>query len=217
MPTTRITPYICLPLLLAVAAGAEPLREIAAWSRAPESCERRALVQHLSHEDVRVRSAALDLLELITGRDFGLDPWLAPADVPADVRKSLEEWSKAEELAGKVRQSLPGTQIEAIALDDTGHLSAALKKADLLLQMTSLGLHDEDPAPMPLELLEVNSSLRIFDAIYRPTPLLKRAQTLGLAAADGSDMLIYQGAASFEIWTGKSAPLEAMRRGFNQI
>lgn len=124
---------------------------------------------------------------------------------------------KAEELASKVRQSLPGTQISAIALEDTAQLSAALKKADLLIQMTSLGLHDEDPAPMPLELLEVNTSLRVFDAIYRPTPLLKRAQALGLAAADGSDMLIYQGAASFEIWTGKSAPLAEMRRGFNQI
>ena len=113
MPTTRITPYICLPLLLAVAAGAEPLREIAAWSRAPESCERRALVQHLSHEDVRVRSAALDLLELITGRDFGLDPWLAPADVPADVRKSLEEWSKAEELAGDMATAPDTAQLAA--------------------------------------------------------------------------------------------------------
>ena len=70
---------------------------------------------------------------------------------------------------------------------------------------------------MPLELLEVNTSLHVFDAIYRSTPLLERARALGLAAADGSDMLIFQGAASFEIWTGKKAPLAEMRRGFNQI
>lgn len=125
--------------------------------------------------------------------------------------------AKGEELAQKVREALPGTQICAIALDDREMLSSALKKADLLLQMTSLGLHDGDPAPMPLELLEVNTSLHVFDAIYRSTPLLERARALGLAAADGSDMLIFQGAASFEIWTGKKAPLAEMRRGFNQI
>ena len=80
----------------------------------------------------------------------------------------------------------------------------------------SLGLHDEDPAPMDLELLRSNPELRVFDAIYRPTPLLKRAAELGLRAADGSEMLIFQGAASCEIWTGKPAPLAAMRRGFKE-
>ena len=59
-PTTH---FLLLPLLLMMATGAEPLREIATWTRQPESCERRALLQHLRHEDVRVRSAALDLLE----------------------------------------------------------------------------------------------------------------------------------------------------------
>ena len=106
--------------------------------------------------------------------------------------------------------------MSAIPLADEGALAAAVANADLLLQVTSLGLHDEDPAPMDLELLRSNPGLRVFDAIYRPTPLLKRAAELGLQAADGSEMLIFQGAASFEIWTGKKAPLEAMRKGFKE-
>ena len=38
-----------------------------------------------------MRSAALDLLELVTGRDFGLDPWLQPTEVPADVQAALAQ------------------------------------------------------------------------------------------------------------------------------
>ncbi len=113
MPSTRITSLIYLPLLLTIASGAEPLREIAAWQRSPESCERRALLQHLRHEDVRVRSAALDLLEFITGRDFGLDPWLAPAEVPEEVQRALEEWSAVEESAGDAATAPEPEQLAA--------------------------------------------------------------------------------------------------------
>ena len=104
--------------------------------------------------------------------------------------------------------------MSAIPLADEGALAAAVANADLLLQVTSLGLHDEDHAPMDLELLELNPALRVFDAIYRPTPLLKRAAQLGLPAADGREMLIYQGAASFEIWTNIKPSIDAMRRGY---
>ena len=123
---------------------------------------------------------------------------------------------KAEALAEKVLCHCRDTHFSAIPLGDEGKLAAAIEKADLLLQVTSLGLHDDDPAPMDLELLKSNPSLRVFDAIYRPTPLLKKAKELGLPAADGKEMLIFQGAASFEIWTNQKAPIEAMRKGYDQ-
>lgn len=121
---------------------------------------------------------------------------------------------KAETLVQKVAAHANGIPVNAISLSDTTGLRNALEKADLLLQLTSLGLHDEDPAPIDLKLLELNSALHVFDAIYRPTPLLMRAKELGLPAADGKEMLIFQGAASFEIWTGLKAPLDAMRKGY---
>lgn len=123
---------------------------------------------------------------------------------------------KAVSLARQVSFHACDSTVEAISLADRNRLVRLLEEADLLIQATSLGLHDEDPAPMDLELLRSNPGLRVFDAIYRPTPLLKRAAELGLQAADGSEMLIFQGAASFEIWTGKKAPLEAMRKGFKE-
>lgn len=123
---------------------------------------------------------------------------------------------KAGSLVRQISERVPESSVDAIALSDRDRLAALLEKADLLIQATSLGLHDEDPAPMDLGLLEINPVLRVFDAIYRPTPLLKRAAELGLPAADGSEMLIFQGAASFEIWTGQTAPVAAMRRGFKE-
>lgn len=123
---------------------------------------------------------------------------------------------KARLLAEKVAPHGPETSLLSIPLADHEALAEAVMKADLLLQVTSLGLHDENPAPMDLELLKLNPRLRVFDAIYRPTPLLKRAAELGLPAADGKEMLIYQGAASFEIWTGIKPDISAMRRGFEQ-
>ncbi|MFN7210267.1 MAG: shikimate dehydrogenase, partial [Aggregatilineales bacterium] len=50
--------------------------------------------------------------------------------------------------------------------------------------------------------------------IYRPlqTKLMRDAERSGLRAIGGLGMLVYQGAAAFELWTGKKAPIELMRR-----
>ena len=123
---------------------------------------------------------------------------------------------KAEALAERVKKYSPELELDAVSLADSAALKKAVGKADLLLQLTSLGLHDDDPSPLDPELLKLNPELRIFDAIYKPTPLLKYGAGLGLRVADGREMLIWQGAASFEIWTGKQAPVEAMREGFKK-
>jgi shikimate dehydrogenase len=52
------------------------------------------------------------------------------------------------------------------------------------------------------------------DIVYNPieTKLTKDAKAAGAKVVSGVEMLIYQGAASFEIWTGKSAPVDVMRQ-----
>jgi shikimate dehydrogenase len=52
------------------------------------------------------------------------------------------------------------------------------------------------------------------DIVYSPveTKLAKEAKKAGARVISGVDMLIHQGAASFEIWTGRKAPLEVMRQ-----
>jgi shikimate dehydrogenase len=54
----------------------------------------------------------------------------------------------------------------------------------------------------------------VYDLVYRPlyTPLLLAAQRRGATIVPGLDMLIGQGAAAFQIWTGLPFPVEAVRR-----
>jgi shikimate dehydrogenase len=53
----------------------------------------------------------------------------------------------------------------------------------------------------------------LLDVVYATgeTPIVGAARAAGAEAADGREMLLLQGAASFELWTGRPAPLEAMR------
>lgn len=116
---------------------------------------------------------------------------------------------RASELAGRL-----GGGAEAFALGDRGRLAAALREADLIVQATSLGLRADDPPPIDLELLKLAApGCAVIDLVYLPTPLLRRAAELGLAACDGREMLLRQGAASFRFWTGAEPPVEEMRRG----
>lgn len=123
---------------------------------------------------------------------------------------------KAEQLAAELRRSFPGVPVETGGLADRERLANWLRRSDFLIQATSLGLKDEDAPPIPLELLRPDLKLALFDTIYRETPLLLKARELGLPAAGGKEMLIRQGARSFELWTGREAPLEAMRNGFDK-
>jgi shikimate dehydrogenase len=54
----------------------------------------------------------------------------------------------------------------------------------------------------------------VVDMVYRssPTPLLATAREHGARTLDGLEILVAQGALSFELWTGRAAPLEIMRR-----
>ena len=52
----------------------------------------------------------------------------------------------------------------------------------------------------------------VYDLVFNPrvTPLLRLAQKAGADILGGLPMLVYQGAASFELWTGRKAPVDIM-------
>jgi shikimate dehydrogenase len=85
------------------------------------------------------------------------------------------------------------------------------QRADLLVNATSVGLDDPDAAPIDLSTLERFGT--VVDFVYRDggTALLRAAQARGIATVDGLEILVRQGARSFTIWTGREAPVEAMR------
>ncbi|HEY4188954.1 MAG TPA: shikimate dehydrogenase [Candidatus Limnocylindrales bacterium] len=86
-------------------------------------------------------------------------------------------------------------------------IEAELAKSKILVNATSIGLHG-DVSPLPAEIL--NGELLVLDLIYARTRLLREAAAAGCTTADGEAMLLNQGAAAFNLWTGQPAPLEVM-------
>jgi shikimate dehydrogenase len=85
---------------------------------------------------------------------------------------------------------------------------------ELIANTTAVGLAGEDPfAELPLARDAFGPGQVVVDMVYgaRPSELLAAAQAAGAATVDGIEVLVRQGALSFEIWTGRRAPVDTMR------
>ena len=92
-------------------------------------------------------------------------------------------------------------------------LQKELKCTDILINATSVGMSPNVEASIvKREMLQDN--MTVFDIVYNPleTKLLKEARAAGAKTISGVKMLVYQGALSFELWTGKKAPIEKMMK-----
>lgn len=85
-------------------------------------------------------------------------------------------------------------------------------RAEALVNATSVGMAPEIEE-LPARGLAFSAFRVVMDIVYSPleTRLLREAAQAGCLVVNGLEMLLLQGAAQFEIWTGKAAPLEAMR------
>ncbi len=124
-------------------------------------------------------------------------------------RKQELDW--AVELAGSV-SSFSGRKVKALELNEP-NLKAALVPADVVVNATSVGMSPNNgQSPVARELLR--PGLVVFDIVYSPvkTRLLSEAEQAGAVTVNGLDMLVWQGALAFELWTGAKAPVEVMRK-----
>jgi shikimate dehydrogenase len=92
-------------------------------------------------------------------------------------------------------------------------LGLALSGAGLLVNATTLGGSETSDRSPVSDSVSLDLDLTVFDLVYWPrrTALLRRAVSAGCRVVEGLDMLVEQGARSFESWTGTAAPLEVMR------
>lgn len=122
---------------------------------------------------------------------------------------------KARDLAETLKPFFQDTRLQGVedrlkALSwDEDMIAHELNTIDLVVNASSLGLKASDPSALDSRILQPH--LCIYDTIYRPTKLMNAASAAGARAANGLSMLLHQGALSFEIWTGRQAPLETMR------
>ena len=107
-------------------------------------------------------------------------------------------------------------RVEAVPLhspEDT--LERAASESELVVNCTTMGMkHGPDETHSPIPARYIPSRALVYDLVYNPpeTPLLREAARAGAATLGGLPMLVYQGAAAFQLWTGQKAPVEVMMR-----
>jgi shikimate dehydrogenase len=123
-------------------------------------------------------------------------------------RKLELNW--AVELADNISRLL-GKKVKALELNEK-NLSTTLEDTDILVNATSVGMNP-DISQSPVDKRLLKPELVVFDIIYNPikTRLLTEAREAGAKTIGGLDMLVWQGALAFEMWTGTKAPVEIMK------
>ena len=123
--------------------------------------------------------------------------------------------NRTVERAQRLAQLAHGQEVTAQAIPLAGkELAAEAAQAELIVNCTSMGMaHGPDPAGTRLSWQQIRRVALVYDLVYNPleTPLLRAAARGGAHTLGGIHMLVYQGAASFELWTGRPAPVEVMR------
>lgn len=110
-------------------------------------------------------------------------------------------------------KTVPSLINEKLEFISDRQLEDVITRCHLLVNASSVGMKHVDPSLIDKDLLAKNKNLSVYDVVYnRTTQLIRDAKDLNLQAADGRNMLLYQGAAAFELWRGREAPIEEMRK-----
>ena len=170
---------------------------------------------HGDNTDVEGFRRALRLF--LDGSGKGLDVLLLGAGgaARAALLGLLEEgasrisvYNRTKERARAVARRIGGPEVEVIPV--LRHLED--RAFDLVVNATSLGLRPDDDSPVDFDML--GRAGAAMDLVYgrHTTAFVAAAEAAGIRAIDGMEMLVQQGAVSFERWWGREAPVEAMRR-----
>lgn len=121
------------------------------------------------------------------------------------VNRTLE---KAQNLTAGIHKKFGDCKTKALSF--SSDLPKIIDSADLVVNSTPVGWNGE----LVIEPDLLHSGQVVMDLVYIPeeTKLLQEAKSRGVKIIPGKLMLLYQGAASFEIWTKTQAPLEDMRK-----
>lgn len=117
--------------------------------------------------------------------------------------REVRVWNRTPARARELCADLGGTPVPAA------------EPADLLVNCTSVGLHPSQDAfkPLPVDADDVTSYECVVDLVYRDTetPLVQAARARRVPVVGGRELLVRQGVLSFEMFTGRVAPIEVMR------
>ena len=160
-------------------------------------------------EDLGLKLAGLKVLLIGTGGAGQVAALRLAMEGVAELFVTDYVISKAEAVAAEIRKRYPRVKVT---------VGFPKGEMDLLLNATPIGLKAGDPSPLDEKQFSLRQARAVYDMIYKPaeTKLLATAKAAGCKTSNGLGMLLHQGAAAFEIWTGKTAPIDVMRRALEQ-
>ena len=131
--------------------------------------------------------------------------------------KKDEFYANGEKTVEKIKKAVPTIgKVYIEDLDNTELLGKVLSESDILINATRAGMSPlQDVIPVPAEFL--HKDLAVADVVYNPreTLLVQKAKETGCRAAIGGiGMLLWQGAAAFELFTGKEMPAQEVMEKF---
>ncbi len=146
------------------------------------------------------------------------------AQCAIDGAKEIVVFNKKDSFYAKAQERLKlieektGVEMHLYDIDDKALLKQEIDSADVLANATSVGMVPHQDSCL-VEESDLHEGLYVFDCVYNPkdTLLLQRAKKVGAIPVSGVYMLLYQGAESFKIWTGKEMPIEVARKVAIQI
>ena len=130
-------------------------------------------------------------------------------------RSRAKAFAETEQFAETVCENT-GCRVQVYDLADTGRLKNSLAESRILVNATNVGMApDTDACPLSDASL-LHPDLIVSDIIYNPrkTKLYQMAESRGCPVFNGMYMLLFQGAASFECWTGEKMPVEIIRKKY---
>ncbi|MBI4721847.1 MAG: shikimate dehydrogenase [Candidatus Stahlbacteria bacterium] len=145
-------------------------------------------------EDFKVNIKGKNILLIGAGGTAMAIAWTVSKTSPSKIIITNRTKEKAEELASRISAStIPFNKSD---------LEDILSETDILI----------NTIPISLSLDSIGSRHFVYDIVYSNKPLLESAKKKGAKIGEGTSMLLYQGVISFELWTGKKAPIEVMRK-----
>ncbi|MEY2408731.1 MAG: shikimate dehydrogenase [Verrucomicrobiota bacterium] len=161
------------------------------------------------HEDLGVQIAGAKVLLMGAGGAGRTAALKLAAENVGELHLVNRTAARAEALRASIRELYPAVPVSI------GYPKGAV---DLALNATSLGLQPSDEAPWDAREFSLSRVAAVYDMVYRPaeTALLKSARAAGCRVANGLGMLLHQGAAALELWTGRTAPIDVMREALQR-
>ncbi|MCR4752451.1 MAG: shikimate dehydrogenase [Eubacterium sp.] len=141
----------------------------------------------------------------------------AALDKAAAVRIFLRQngrfYARTVRLAETLREK-SSCDVQVCPLEDAGLLAACVRKADILINATPVGMVPDTESTLITDRSLLHPALTVADIVYHPqkTRLLSEAEQAGCRICPGLGMLLHQGAEAFRIWTGKKMPVDAIRK-----